>query len=195
MLPVRLLTPSTLKGENGKLKREMSNNGEECKGQDTTGSTNHLTWTAPQRDPHHCTTAVPTIGIEWPTGVAREAKLSVDSTSIIGCDVHTTTDNTTSSVGHCMSRNVSIVEWCNEQIGRDGWRWGWGGMGKVGREAVLSHRAHTQNPMPQNVRRQRVLVLSGTEQSSLHVTGFMFCSVVGTHLNASKAAKTLFAPP
>ena len=72
---------------------------------------------------------------------------------------------------------------------------GGGGMGKVGREAVLSHRAHTQNPMPQNVRRQRVLVLSGTEQSSLHVTGFMFCSVVGTQLNASKAAKTLFAPP
>ena len=129
MLPVRLLTPSTLKGENGKLKREMSNDGEECKGHDTTGSTNHLTWTAPQRDPHDCTTAVPTIGIKWPTGVAREAKLSVDSTSIVGWDVHTTTDNTTSSVGHCMSRNVSIVEWCNEQIGRDGWRWGWGGGG------------------------------------------------------------------
>ena len=31
MLPVRLLTPSTLKGENGRLKREISNDGKECK--------------------------------------------------------------------------------------------------------------------------------------------------------------------
>ena len=50
-----------------------------------------------------------------------------------------------------------------------------------GKEAVLSHRAHTQNPMPQNVRRQRVFMLSGTKQRSLHVTGFVFCSVIETH--------------
>ena len=80
------------------------------------GSANHLTWFAQRVHPHDCTTAVPTIGIKWPTGVAREAKHSVGSSNVTGSDVHTTTKgNSTASVGHC------TLDWCDEQTGKDGW--------------------------------------------------------------------------
>ena len=95
------------------------------------GSANHLTWFAQRVHPHDCTTAVPTIGIKWPTGVAREAKLSIGSSNVTGSDVHTTTKgNSTASVGHCTSKNVSILDWCDEQTGRDGWTGGGGGGGE-----------------------------------------------------------------
>ena len=89
------------------------------------GSANHLTWFAQRVHPHDCTTAVPTIGIKWPTGVAREAKHSVGSSNVTGSDVHTTTKgNSTASVGHC------TLNWCDEQTGKDGWTGE--GVGEVG---------------------------------------------------------------
>ena len=80
-------------------------------------SNNHLTWIT-HKDPLHCTTAVPTIEIEWPTGVAQEAKLSVGNTSVVGsADNMSTRVNISASVGHCTSRNIAILEWCDEQTG------------------------------------------------------------------------------